>query len=79
MTDLHPDVALAIEHRKVRERYEEMREREPEIDLRAELRELAAIVSEICAASIADAPYHEDRAIRRSLHDRVVAVEGRLS
>jgi hypothetical protein len=79
MSDLHRDVALAIQHREIGQRLQALEARDPEVDLKAEMHELAAIVREICAAMIADVPYPEDRAFRRNLHDRVAALEGRLS
>lgn len=52
MTDQHPDVALAIEHRKVHERREEAREREQEIDLQAAIRDLAEIAENLAFANM---------------------------
>ena len=48
----HPDVVLAREHRKVRERYEDMQEREQEIDLRAAMRDLAEISENLAFANM---------------------------
>lgn len=81
MSDQHPDVLLAIAHRKERESQEERREREhaQAIDLQPYLWELAKIVTELCAASIADAPYLQDRASRQKRHERARALEERLS
>lgn len=53
MTDQHPDVLLAIRHREERQRREEAREREPEVDLRAAVRELAELTEGICEATLA--------------------------
>lgn len=89
MSDLHPDVVLAIQHREERQRREEAREREPEVDLKAELRGLSEIVSELCAHNVVTALHEwsrdksneglrENTNIARDLHERAAATQRRL-
>jgi hypothetical protein len=74
----HPDVVLAIKHREQRERYEAMREREPELDLKPIVKELAAIVAGICLDD-----YHQRdgdaRECARQLLEDAKKLEDRLS
>lgn len=89
----HPDVVLAIRHREERQRYAAIREREPEIDLaelKADVRELAGIVTQLCAHNVAialdewgrdqnNAGLRENTVLMTDLRDQALAVCRRLS
>lgn len=77
----HPDVTLARQHRERREWYETIREREPEPDVAAEVRQLATIVERLChhAMWVARRAGSEDAAVLEALRDDAQAIAERLA
>lgn len=75
----HPDVVLARQHQARRDRYAEMREREPEPDLRAAVAELAEIVALLCGSAMVRSSHPEDQRIFGDMRDRASAIGRRLS
>lgn len=91
MSDLHPDVVLAIKHREELERRTALRESDPDpvAELREAMAELAGIVSDLCAWIAGDAatkrallPHnevaHEEAEWANAMQERAAALEGRL-